>query len=57
MCSGLQGSLGNDDDGSEKEKKKKKKKKERKKSEYAFFQTLSSLSRPSYFVECDCMQG
>ena len=56
MCSGLQGSLGNDDDGSEKEKKKKKKK-ERKKSEYAFFQTLSSLSRPSYFVECDCMQG
>ena len=26
------------------------------KSEYAFFQTLSCLSRPAYFVECDCMQ-
>ena len=47
MCSGLQGSLSNDDDGSENVTK----------SEYAFFQTFSCLSRPAYFVECDCMQG
>ena len=47
MCSGLQGSLSNDDDSSENVTK----------SEYVFFQTLSCLSRPAYFVECDCMQG
>ena len=46
MCSGLQGSLSNDDDGRENVTK----------SEYAFFQTLSCLSRPAYFVECDCTQ-